>query len=180
MNRVASLVITFGIILIIFIGCGEKKTKEQLNAEALRYEREENYKEAIKTFELLADKYPQANFADSVLFRIAQIYSNNLSDFEGSIATHKRLIEKYPESNFGLQSLFLVGFHYNNNIKDTVNARLYYEKFLEKYPNHELVTSVEWELQHLGKDPNEIEFLKTESPDEANSQQSSSDAKAKK
>lgn len=180
MNRVASLAITLGMILILFISCGERKTKEQLDAEALRYVREENYKEAIKTYELMAEKYPQPSFADSVLFHIAQIYSNNLSDFESSIAAHKRLMEKFPASKYSLQSLFLIGFHYNNNVKDTVNARLYYEKFLAQYPNHELVTSVEWELKHLGKDPNEIEFLKTESPDEANSQQSSANTKAKK
>lgn len=180
MNRVASLVITFGIILILFMSCGEKKTKEQLNAEALRYEREENYKEAIKTYESLVEKYPQANFADSVLFRIAQIHSNNLADFEASVQAHKRMIDKFPESNLSLQSLFLLGFHYNNNIRDTVNARIYYEKFLEKYPDHELITSVEWELKHLGKDPNEIEFLKTESPDEADSQLSASKSKNKK
>jgi hypothetical protein len=44
-------------------------------------------------------------------------------------------------------------------VQDTTKAREAYTKFLEKYPNHELVSSVEWELKYLGKDINEIPEL---------------------
>lgn len=162
MNRFASFLLIFALVGLIIIGCGPKKTKEQLYAEANKFEKEENFQEAIKTFERFVKNYPTSESADSVLFKIGQIYANNLTDFDKAIETHKRLIENYPDSKLSAHSLFMIGFHYNNNVDDTVSARKYYEEFLDKYPNHELASSVKWELNNLGKDPNELDFLQGE------------------
>lgn len=174
MNRIASLIIIVGALIVLMVSCGQKKTKEQLYAEAQKYEREENFKEAIRVYEIIVENYPQVDFADSALFQIGQVYSNNLSDFENSIKAHKRLIEKYPTSKFTSKSLFMIGFHYANNVNDLENARLYYEKFLQDFPADELSSSVKWELDHLGQDINEIEFLKSEKAEETKTQPSSS------
>lgn len=160
MNRIASLALIIGLGSFLIINCGPNKTKEQLYAEALDFEQKENFKEAIATCEQIIKEYPRTNIADSILFKVGQMYSNNLLDFEHSIDAHKRLIKKYPDSKFGAQSLFMIGYHYANSISDTAEARKYYEKFLEKYPEHELARSVQWELNFLGKDINEIDFLK--------------------
>ena len=165
MNRIASLALLFVFILLLVISCGQKKTKEQLYAEALRYEQDENFEEAINTLEKIVDTYPQDVTIDSVLFRIGQIYSNNLSDFENSVKTHEHLIEKCPDSRLAAQSLFMIGYHYANNIGDLDKARTYYAKFVEQYPDNELANSVKWELDHLGQDINEIDFLQTDTPD---------------
>ncbi len=162
MNRIATLAIIFALVLILIISCGQKKTKEQLYAEALRYEREEQFEEAIKSFEQYVKNYPEAEASDSILFRIGQIYSNNLSNFEESVETHKLLINNYPESKLAAHSLFMIGYHFANNIRDFENARTYYNRFLETYPEHELANSVKWELDHLGKDINEIDFIQTD------------------
>ena len=164
MNRFATLAITFLLILLFVISCGQKKTKEQLFAEAKRYERNEQFDQAIKIFDQLVDNYPDASNVDSILFRIGQIYSNNLTDFANSVKTHARLIKQCPESQLAGQSLFMIGYHYANNIGNLDSAKVYYEKFIEKYPDNELVNSVKWELEHLGQDINDIDFLKTESP----------------
>jgi len=161
MNRIASLILIAGLGLVLIINCGPKKTKEQLYAEASESEKKENFKEAIVVYEQLIKDYPQSNFADSILFRIGQMYSNNLLEFDNAIDAHKRLVKKYPDSKFGAQSLFMIGYHYANSINDTSEARKYYEKFLEQYPEHELASSVRWELDHLGQDINEIDFLKS-------------------
>ncbi len=174
MKRIASLAIVLGVLMSIFISCGQKKTKEQFRAEANRYERDENFKEAIRVLDEAANTYPETGFADSLLFNIGQIYSNHLSDFENSIVSHKRLIEKFPQSSLRAQSLFLIGFHYANSLQDTANARIYYERFLKTYPDHELASSVKWELDHLGQDINEIEFLKSDSSESSSSQPPSS------
>ena len=165
MNRIASIFITFFLILIFLISCGQKKTKEQLYAEAKRYERDEQFDEAIKTFEKLVADYPEATNVDSVLFWIGQIQSNSLTDFNSSVKTHARLVEECPESNLAAQSLFMIGYHYANNIGDLDSAKVYYQKFIDKFPENELVNSVKWELEHLGQDINEIDFLQTESPE---------------
>ncbi|MDZ7264280.1 MAG: tetratricopeptide repeat protein [candidate division KSB1 bacterium] len=174
MKRIATLALVLGVLMSIFLSCGQKKTKEQFTAEANRYERDENFKEAIRVMDEAVNSYPEQGFADSLLFRMGQLYSNNLSDFEMSIASHKRLIEKFPQSTISAQSLFLIGYHYANSLQDTANARIYYERFLKKYPDHELASSVKWELDHLGQDINEIEFLKSEPSQASPSQPPSS------
>ena len=161
MNRIASLIVFITLSFFLITSCGPKKTKEQLYAEALEFEKKENFKEAIATYEQLLKNYPQIDSADSILFKIGQMYSNNLLDFQHAIDAHKQLIKKYPNSKFSAQSLFMIGYHYANSISDTVEARKYYEKFLEQYPEHELAKSVQWELNYLGKDINEIDFLKS-------------------
>ncbi len=165
MNRIASIIITLFLILLFVTSCGQKKTKEQLYAEAKRYERNEQFEEAIKTFEKIVEDYPEATNVDSVLFRIGQIQSNNLTDFDNSVKTHARLVTQCPESNLAAQSLFMIGYHYANNIGDLDSAKVYYQKFVDQYPDNELVNSVKWELEHLGQDINEIDFLQSETPE---------------
>ena len=162
MNRIASLILIIVLGSLLISGCGPKKTKEQLYAEALQFEKEENFKEAIVTYEQLIKDYPRTNFADSILFKVGQMYSNNLLEFDNAVNAHKRLVKKYPDSRFSAQSLFMIGYHYANSINDTAEARKYYEKFLNQYSKHELANSVRWELDHLGQDINEIDFLKQE------------------
>lgn len=165
MKRVVTISLVFILMLIFVISCGQKKTKEQLHAEALRYEREENFEDAIKSFESLVKYYPQSEVVDSVLFRVGQIYSNNIGDFEKSVFTHERLIKTCPESQLAAQSLFMIGYHFANNIGNLDSAKVYYEKFIENYADHELANSVQWELDHLGQDINEIDFFKNDSAD---------------
>ena len=86
------------------------------------------------------------------------------------------LIEKYPDSKYAVQSLFMIGFIYANNIKDLEKAKEYYSKFIEKHPDSELVTSVQWELDHLGEDINEIDFLKQDEGTEESTSQSEESA----
>ncbi len=165
MNRFATVAITFLLVLLFVISCGQKKTKEQLFAEAKRYERDEQFEDALKTFELLVKTYPEATNVDSVLFRVGQIYSNNIADFKSSVKTHQRLIKECPDSHLAAQSLFMIGYHYANSIGELDSAKVYYQKFIDKFPDNELVNSVKWELDHLGQDINDIDFLQTDTPE---------------
>lgn len=158
---------TIVVILNVLISCGERMTKEQLFALAEKYENEENYEDAIKTYEKLIKNYPKAEKADQAQYKIALIYSNNLNDFSKSIKIYEKLIGKYPDSKFAAQSLFMIGFIYANNLNDIEKAEEYYKEFLEKYPEDELVNSVKWELEHLGQDINEIDFLNQQPVNEA-------------
>jgi len=59
---------------------------------------------------------------------------------------------------------FMVGYIYANpqfgDVQDLEKAKNSYEVFLKKYPNHELAPSVQFEMDNLGKDINEIPALK--------------------
>ncbi len=168
----ASLIVAV-IMLGLVLGCGERMTKEQMFALAEKNEKEEKFTDALKIYEKIAKKYDALGSGDQALYKIAYIYSNNLNDFNASVEAHNRLIAKYPESKFAAQSLFMIGFIYANNLGDFDKAKEYYNKFLGKYPESELVPSVQWELDHLGQDINDIPFLKqndtsTKSEEKAN------------
>ena len=86
--------------------------------------------------------------------------------YQESINAYQKLISVYPESKFAPQSQFMIGFIYANEFKDLDKAKDAYEKFLEKYPDHEMAKDAKWELDHLGKDINDIEDLLGESGEE--------------
>jgi len=146
------------LLVSVLIGCGEKLTEEQLRSKALDYENKEQWDLAIKTYERLLKAYPDSKKADEILYRMGVIYANNLKDFKKSVESYKRLIKEYPKSSFVIQSTFMIGYRYANDIKDLDKARQAYQDFLKKYPNHELASSVKWELDHLGQDISEIEL----------------------
>ena len=175
LKRLGSLFAVIVILNIIY-SCGERMTKEQFFALAEKYEKEENFVEAVKTYEKLIKKYPDAEQADQAQYKIALINSNNLNDFHKSVEAHEKLIKNYPDSKFTAQSFFMIGFIYANNLNDTENAEKYYKEFLEKYPDNELVSSVKWELEHLGQDINDIDFLNQQVTDEVDSTQTGENA----
>ncbi len=53
----------------------------------------------------------------------------------------------------------MVGYLYANHLKNKDQAKAAYQTFIRDYPEHELVKDAQWELDHLGKDVNEIEEL---------------------
>lgn len=145
------------IILGLFVlSCGSKQSEEQLREQALKYETEENFEQALKTYEKQLEQYPQGKYADEAQHKIAFLYYNNFHDFKKAIESHQRLIEKYPESQYVSQARFMIGYIYANDLKDYDNARVAYQEFLEHHPESELVESVKWELEHMGEDINNL------------------------
>jgi hypothetical protein len=71
---------------------------------------------------------------------------------------YKTLVEKFPDSDLYPTALFQLGFMSNNypQLKNLAYSKECYELFLSKYPNHELSESVRFELENLGKSPEEL------------------------
>jgi TolA-binding protein len=156
------------LVAVVMAGCGEKLTEEQLRANAVDFESREQWKNAAEMYARLVKAYPKSPRADETLYRLGVLYANNLKEYQKSVEAYKQLVNKYPKSNYVIQSSFMIGYRYANDIKDLTNAKKYYEEFLQKWPNHELASSVKWELEHLGKDISEMELqLGTPSQDAA-------------
>ena len=58
--------------------------------------------------------------------------------------------------------MFFIGFIYNNNLQMYDSARIAYQNFIAKFPNHELAASAKFEIDNLGKTPDEIIGTKKE------------------
>lgn len=138
----------------VMFSCGEKKTATELREKAIALEKAERYDEAFDVYEKLLDEYPNGKYADEAMHKLAFMHYNNQQDFQQAIEFHKRLIEQFPESKFVPQSRFMIGYIYANDLKDYDSARAAYDTFLTHHPKHELVESVNWELEHLGEDVN--------------------------
>ncbi|NOX88576.1 MAG: tetratricopeptide repeat protein [Calditrichaeota bacterium] len=72
----------------------------------------------------------------------------------------KKIIEYYPEGKRAAESLFMLGFINANDLKKYDEARKYYQQFIDKYPDHELADDAEYEIKTMGKDLNQLPFLK--------------------
>ena len=144
--------------LIFVLSCGQSLTEEQLRAKAKDFENKEQWTEAVETYQKLLENFPDSKRADEDLYTMGVIQANNLKDFVESIQTYGSLIEEYPQSIHVMKAAFMIGYLYANDIKDLDKAREAYQVFLQKYPDHELASSVKWELDHLGQDISEIEL----------------------
>ena len=164
-------ILTVGLFVMLGItiltNCG-KLPEDRLMEKGKQYEAEEKFSEAIDSYEKLVRLYPQSMYAHEALYRAGLVYTNGLQDFETAIMALQRVIDEYPESKSAAPSQFMMGFIYANSAADTARARIAYNKFLKTYPDHELVPSVKWELQYLGKDINDIpELQKLEQPEQS-------------
>ena len=74
----------------------------------------------------------------------------------------QKILDEYPHGEFSSKALFMVGFVNANYLKNYDKAKQYYTDFLQKYPNHDLADDAKYELENLGKDINDLPFLKGE------------------
>jgi outer membrane protein assembly factor BamD (BamD/ComL family) len=146
------------LVLLLAAGCGEKLTEEQLRAKAVDLEAQAQWEDAAKAYEGLVKNHSNSTLVDKDLYKLAVIYANNLQLFEKSIATYKRIVDEYPQSQYVIQSNFMIGYRYANDLKDVEKAKVAYQNFMDQYPDHELASSVKWELEHLGQDISEIDL----------------------
>ncbi len=78
---------------------------------------------------------------EKALFYFEHIFNNTYSGYEiENPSKLKNLLELKQKS------LFMLGYIYHNHIGNFSIAEYYYSLFLNKYPNHELCSSVDYEL----------------------------------
>lgn len=71
-----------------------------------------------------------------------------------------KVLQDYPAGLFSSKALFMVAYINANHIKNYDKARKYYSEFLEKYPDHELAAAAKYEIENMGKEIDELPFLK--------------------
>ncbi len=147
-------------LLLLFVACGVRQTAEELWSSSRREAQARRYHKAVKVLEKLVSAYPEHALAPRAQFQIGDIYLKYMDDLQSSIAAYQETTARYPETGEAANALFMVGFVYANHIGEYVAARDAYVDFLNRYPNHELVPSVIFELENLGKLPDEIDAIK--------------------
>lgn len=145
---------------LLALSCGGAKTADELWQYAQDTADNRQFASAIKALNQLIDKFPDSPMVPRAQFQIADLYLNGTGEMDRAVEAFAVTAEQYPDMEYGLKSLFMMGFVQSNYLQDYENARLSYEKFLERYPDDELIASVKFELENLGKGVDEIESLR--------------------
>ena len=141
------------------MSCGGPRTADELWKYAQENADNRQYAPALKALHRLIEKHPDSPLVPRAHFQIADLYLNGTGEMDKAVAAFGVTAEAFPEIEFGVKSLFMMGFVQSNYLQEYDQARVSYEKFLERYPNDELVASVKFELENLGKGIEDIEAL---------------------
>ena len=125
------------------------QSPEKLWERAKLMRTENNMKETIIKLESIIKNYPEHIFAAEAQFKKAEIYLNDIKDFDFAIEEYEKIIKKYPNHEVAKNSLFMIAYIYNNYLSSYTDAIDNYNLFINKYPNDELIPSVEYELEGL-------------------------------
>jgi tol-pal system protein YbgF len=143
------------IIAFVFIGCSKPSAEEMYN-KGVDAEKTEQYDSAIDTYRELIKTYPDSSRTPEAYYAVGKILLYNKRSFNEAIQTFRQLISKFPNHATSPNALFRIGYTYHNELKNIDSARIVYEEFIRSYPSDVLVESAKFELENLGKDPDQI------------------------
>jgi len=152
---------TFLLLIILFVGCS--KSEQTYWDEAINNQKAGKYKEAVASYQALAESYPQSEKAVKALFEVAKIYQvKMLKDVEPkqsmlkAIEFYNKIYAAYPSTPEAPKALFMKGFIESNELQNYDAAKKTYNLFLQKYPADEMAASARAELETIGLSPEEI------------------------
>ena len=143
-------------LMICTLASCSRKSEHDLLKEGADAYGQKNYTLAIEKYNEVVDRYPSTVSAESALYHLAAIYSNDLHESRHAVGVYQQFYTMFPSSPEAPTALFLTGFLYNNELHIIDSARIVYELFLQKYPEHSLAGSAKFELATLGRDPGEF------------------------
>ena len=151
------------LIGLYFVSCGggSNKNAAELWDDGQKHRSEDKLKESITSFKSILEKYPSDNFAAEAQFQIADIYLNDVKDFEFAVEEFQKVVAQYPNHEVSKKSLFMIAYIYNNYLNAYSDAIITYNLFREKYPDDELIPSVKFELDGLKDIQSTIDSLKS-------------------
>lgn len=116
----------------------------------------EHFKDVISRYTRLVEEFPGSPEAEVALFRRAGIRNNYTKEPALAVQDYALYARRYPDNEKTPLVMFLVGYIYNNDLHQLDSAAAAYRRFLEKYPDNEMARSAEFELNTLGKSPEEL------------------------
>jgi len=149
------------IVTLLLIGCNSQSSLEILE-KSKNLINEQNYSEAIDELNYLINKFPKSNEAAESQYLIADTYAF-LNNYKEAIDAYRLVVKQYSSNQSAINAQFMLGYIYANFLFDYNLARNEYEIFLDKFSNKansNLIESVKFELDNLGKDLKDIPALK--------------------
>ena len=146
------------IIIFILFSCNNNLPKNIWdNATDMLHQKK--LRESITLFNEIISKFPNNEYSVKSQFQIAEIYLNDIKEYDVAIEEFNKVINNYPTTAESKNSLFMIAYISNNYLNAYSDAIEKYNLFLLKYPNDDLIPSVEYELNGLKKYQNQIDSL---------------------
>jgi tetratricopeptide (TPR) repeat protein len=156
--------------LVVLSGCGRPSAEEYAKRAEEEFQRALHVADSLGTaadaarlfapsmeyFTTLVREYPGTPEAEQAQFRLGTIQQNVLRDPAKALSTYEEYAAAYPEGRKLAEAMFLIGFICNNELHDSVKAATAYTRFLQRFPDHELAASARFELETMGRSPDEI------------------------
>jgi outer membrane protein assembly factor BamD (BamD/ComL family) len=152
MKLMASFIIGYSLFLF---GCS-KMTEDELWQKVEQSRNGSNFDSTIQVCQMIVQEYPNGRKASAALYMLGETYKDGKHDYHTAINYYQVFVKKYPDLNSTPLAMFIIGYIYNNNLQMIDSARIAYQEFVTKFPNHELASSAKFELENLGKSPDEI------------------------
>lgn len=158
MKLLASFII--GCSLFLF-GCS-KMTEDELWQKVEQTRTGSNFDSTIQLCQMIVHDYPDGRKTSAAMYLLGETYQNGKHDYHAAINYYQAFVKKYPDLNSAPVAMFIIGFIYNNNLQMMDSARITYQEFIAKFPTHDLATSAKFELENLGRSPEEIVGTKSD------------------
>ncbi len=146
--------------VLFLIGCA-KMTEDEMWQRVEQLQASANTDSTIQMCQAILTEYPEGKNAPAALFMLGQAY-NGKHDYHAAVNYYSAFVKKYPDLKSTPLAMFFVGFIYNNNLQMFDSARVAYQNFIAKFPDHSLAASAKFELDNLGKTPDEIIGMKND------------------
>jgi outer membrane protein assembly factor BamD (BamD/ComL family) len=148
-------VLVVAIAVVLGAGCG-KQSPDELLKKAQAAEQARDFPLALETYGKIVQAYPQSAVAETSMFVMATIHQNETHDHQKAIDLYKQYTAAYPGSSRTPGAMFLVGFIYNNELHNYDSAAAAYRRFLERFPRDPMAKDAQFELDSLGKSPEQL------------------------
>ena len=126
-----SKIVVFMTVVGLLLSCSsEKKTEEQLYAEAYANSLKGDFNSAIDAYKKILRLYPKSPTSYRALFLMGLVYDKDLKDEKGAETIFKKFSEKYPN---GEELLYneAQSFSERGDFTSTIKT---YEQLLKLYP----------------------------------------------
>ena len=144
--------------ICILISCNQQSAQNLWdNASEMRLEKD--LKGTLINLELIITDFPKSQLAGRAQFELAEIFLNDIKDYDFAIEHFNKVVANYPENEIAKNALFMKAYIYNNYLQNYSEAIVHYNIFLEKYPNDDLIPSVRYEIDGLNIIQQQIDSL---------------------
>jgi len=92
------IVLLFATAVVVY--CGREMTEEELFQAAQQHYGQQEYRDAVKMYEKLVQKFPESVNRPKAMFMVGYVCANHLQEFEKAKAVYTELVNTYPGSEF--------------------------------------------------------------------------------